>query len=150
VAGRLSPALAGKTVADVVVRLPKTLGPDVTVGRAREALADAHVHMLLLTEDGRLLGTLVRADLPAGAAPSERAMPYAVLAGRTIPPTVSAEEARQLLLGRGERRLAVVDDGGRLVGLLCLKRRLTGFCSDLDVAARASDSQETHDQGAFR
>jgi len=38
----------------------------------------------------------------------------------------------------GRRRLAVVDDGGVLVGLLCLKRTGRGFCSDLDVASRAA------------
>ncbi len=41
-----------------------------------------------------------------------------------------------MLLARGRRRLAVVDERGALLGLLCLKRRLTGFCSDADVAAR--------------
>jgi hypothetical protein len=36
-------------------------------------------------------------------------------------------------------RLAVVDDDGVLTGLLCLKRKLTGFCTDADVAARAAE-----------
>ncbi len=42
------------------------------------------------------------------------------------------------LIHRGLRRLAVVDDNGLLMGLLCLKRKLTGFCSDADVAARGA------------
>ena len=33
-------------------------------------------------------------------------------------------------------RLAVVDDGGRLLGLLCRKTRSAGHCSDRDVAER--------------
>jgi hypothetical protein len=53
-----------------------------------------------------------------------------------VPPHLPAEEAHQLLLSTGQRRRAVVDHSGRLLGLLCLKRRLTGFCSDNDVAAR--------------
>ena len=128
-----------RTVAEVVVRLPKTLGPEATVDQARSAFDDDHVHMLLLTEDGRLLGTLVRADVPPDAAGADPALRYAVLAGRTLAPTVGADEARRLLVSRDERRAAVVDAGGRLVGLLCLKRRRTGFCSDADVAARAAD-----------
>ena len=49
------------TVADVVVRLPKTLTLTTTVGEARAEFADDHVHMLLLTANGFLLGTLVPA-----------------------------------------------------------------------------------------
>ena len=92
--------------------------------------------MLLLTERGILLGTLLRCDLPAKAAGSECARTYAVLEGRTVTGEVSAEVARQLLLTWGHRRLAVVGQDGTLRGLLCLKRRLEGFCSDADVLAR--------------
>lgn len=130
-------------VYDVVVRVPKTLSPDTSVAQARSALDDRHVHMLLITDDdGRLLGTLVRNDLLEvgvdGAAP---ALDQSVLRDRTIAPDAPAEEALQLLLARGERRLAVVDRAGRLVGLLCLKRRLNGFCSDADVLERALHSR---------
>ena len=31
--------------------------------------------------------------------------------------------------------------GGRLAGLVCLKRKLTGFCCDADVAERAAEAQ---------
>ncbi|WP_206796331.1 CBS domain-containing protein [Amycolatopsis sp. MtRt-6] len=127
-------------VGEVVVRLPKTLPVDISVAQARACFADDHVHMLLLTESGRLLGTLVRDDLSdAGDGP---ALTHSHMAGRTIPADLPAEYARQLLLARGQRRLAVVDDEGVLVGLLCLKRRLTGFCSDADVAARAAERGE--------
>ncbi|WP_037314342.1 CBS domain-containing protein [Amycolatopsis orientalis] len=125
----------GPTVGDVVVRLPKTLPVDSSVEQARDCFADDHVHMLLLTESGHLMGTLVRGDLGADAV--GLALTYSRMAGRTIPADLPAEDARLLLLARGQRRLAVVADDGTLVGLLCLKRRLTGFCSDADVAARA-------------
>ena len=127
---------AATPVLDVVVRLPKTMGPRATVAEARAAFADDHVHMLLLTDKGRLLGTLVPSDLPASGAFDAPASGYATLDGRTVPPHLPAEDARQLLLSTGQRRRAVVDHSGRLLGLLCLKRRLTGFCSDKDVAAR--------------
>jgi CBS domain-containing protein len=136
----MSPSAA--TVGDLVVRLPKTLGPAATVEEAWAAFEDDHVHLLLITEGGRLLGTLTRADLADLADfvdGSEPALRHAVLEDRTLPPALPAEEARQLLIERGERRRAVVDGDGRLLGLLCLKRRLTGYCSDDDVAARAAD-----------
>ena len=142
--------LPGLLVTDVVVRLPKTLPMSTTVGDARGAFEDDHVHMLLITEGGRLLGTLVRDDLPADAEPDETAIGHAVLDGRTVAPAMDAEEARQLLLAGGERRRAVVDDDGRLIGLLCLKRRRTGFCSDEDVAARAAELLVTTSEGSLR
>ncbi len=125
------------TVADVVVRLPKTVPANASVAEARSCFADDHVHMLLFTESGRLLGTLVREDLDETA--SGPALRHARLTGRTVSADLPAEDARQLLLRRGQRRLAVVDRDGALLGLLCLKRRRTGFCSDADVAARAAE-----------
>jgi CBS domain-containing protein len=141
------PLLNGQEVADVVVRLPKTLGPRTTVAQAREAFDHDHVHMLLLTDHGRLLGTLLRTDIPAPDSDERRALAVATLQGRTISPQVIAADARHLLLRTGQRRLAVVDDSGRLLGLLCLKRRLTGFCSDADVAARAANTSSPRTSG---
>ncbi|GAA1126232.1 CBS domain-containing protein [Nocardioides aquiterrae] len=126
---------ADRVVADVVVRRPTTLDAATSVRAARTQLEDEHVHMVLLTRNGVLLGTLVRADL-ATADDAAPALAHAVLAGRTIAPTVTAEEALRELVARDERRRAVVTEDGRLVGLLCLKRRRTGFCRDRDVAAR--------------
>jgi hypothetical protein len=40
------------------------------------------------------------------------------------------------MLATGARRLAVVGDSDVLLGLLCLKRHLGGFCSDTDVCRR--------------
>ena len=127
--------LSDRTVADVVVRCPKTLDGAATVGAARAQLEDEHVHMVLLTRDDVLLGTLVRTDL-VRADDRAPALAHAVLAGRTIAATVPADDALRILVGRDERRRAVVDGDGRLVGLLCLKRRGHGFCSDQDVASR--------------
>lgn len=125
------------TVADVVVRLPKTLPLTTTVAEARAELADDHVHMLLLTANGFLIGTLVRADIAEVDSDSDLALVYATLAGRTVSPAVNAEVMRRVLISSGQRRRAVVDRDGHLVGLLCLKHKETGFCTDADVAERA-------------
>jgi CBS domain-containing protein len=131
--------LIGTTVDDVVVRMPKTLPIDISVDQARACFADDHVHMLLLTESARLMGTLVVTDLGTDLDGTEMALPHSRMSGRTIPAGTSAMDARKLLLSQEQRRLAVVGDADELVGLLCLKRRLTGFCSDADVAARAAE-----------
>jgi hypothetical protein len=54
-----------------------------------------------------------------------------------VPSATSADTVNKLLIERGLRRLAVIDHDGTLLGLMCLKRSRTGFCSDEDVASRA-------------
>lgn len=129
--------LAGVRVAEAMVTVPDTLDSGATVAEARDLFTDDHLHMLLIVEDGRLLGAVVRDDL--GHAPDTRLLALARLEGRTIAPEAAAADALAALVTTGRRRLAVVDPAGRLLGLLCLKRSGLGFCSDADVAARARE-----------
>ncbi|BDH58513.1 hypothetical protein MTP03_34520 [Tsukamurella sp. PLM1] len=127
---------ADATVNDVMLRRPTVHPADVTIGAARAALEAApKLHLLLLIRDGRVIGTLDRGDLsdPALAGDSP-ALALAELDGRTVAPDVPAERLRKDMLATGIRRLAVVDDEMRLLGLLCLKSSGTGFCSDDGVA----------------
>lgn len=133
------PPLTGLTVEDVMVTAPKTLPPTATVADARELFADDHVHMALIATRGRLLGTLVRADLTDHDDDAVPALSRSRLRGRSVALHEPAEDVRVRLIRHGLRRLAVVDDSGLLAGLLCLKRKLTGFCSDADVEARAAE-----------
>jgi CBS domain-containing protein len=135
----MSATAATALATDVMVRAPKVYGPSLTIGELRAAFADDHVHMLLVVDGGRLMGTLVRGDAPESAASVEPALPFARLAGRTVEPTARADVLRTEMVATGVRRLAVVDGDGTLLGLLCLKRHLDGFCSDADVASRAAD-----------
>lgn len=134
---RLIDQLGGATVADLMIRHPKTLPVTATVAQVRAAFEDDHVHMVLLTQAGVLRGTVVREDLFLEARDAELALAVSELVDRTVASTEPAAAACHRLLERGQRRLAVVDDDGVLVGLLCLKRRRTGLCSDTDVAARS-------------
>lgn len=127
--------LGDADVRSAVVTCPRTWGRGTTVGQARTAFLDDHLHMLLLTEGDRLLGTVVREDL-AGAPAGDLVVHRAVLEGRTVEPGATVEAVRRSMLRRGQRRVAVVDDAGRLLGLLCLKRHGGGFCRDEDVRAR--------------
>jgi CBS-domain-containing membrane protein len=128
-------------VSDVMLRHPKVLDAQATVDQARAALTDDHVHMVLLTEGSTLVGTLVRTDLPHPIQRSDQgsgpALPWSTLRDRTVPSATSADTVNKLLIERGLRRLAVIDHDGTLLGLMCLKRSRTGFCSDEDVASRA-------------
>lgn len=134
-----APVLTGRTVADVMASTPRTLPPTTTVADARAFFEDDHVHMALIAASGVLLGTLVRADLVGSeVGASVPALSRSLLDGRLVGGDERAEEVRMRMIDRGQRRLAVVDGSGLLVGLLCLKRKLTGFCSDADIAARAA------------
>jgi CBS-domain-containing membrane protein len=128
-------------VSDAMLRYPKVLDAQATVDEARAALTDDHVHMVLLTEGSTLVGTLVRTDLPHPIQRSDQgsgpALPWSTLRDRTVPSATSADTVNKLLIERGLRRLAVIDHDGTLLGLMCLKRSRTGFCSDEDVASRA-------------
>jgi CBS-domain-containing membrane protein len=139
----------------VMIRSPKVLPASATVGEVRAQLRDDHVHMVLLVsssaygvtaDDGhrRLTGTLVRDDVPPTLADEEPALPHASLTDRTVHPDAHASDVQHRLALGGERRLAVVDADGDLVGLLCLKRHGRGFCADENVHARAAENVNPH------
>lgn len=129
-------AIRGGRVLDAVVTRPTTCRPETTVAQARALFADDHVHALLVVDGSQLLAVVERADLDRSDGPVR---PLGRLAGRTVGPGADLHRTHQLLLREGRRRMAVVDEGGRLLGLLCLKRHGRGFCSDDDVRARAEE-----------
>jgi CBS-domain-containing membrane protein len=141
---------------DVMLREPAVLSSAAALDEVVALFASTHVHMVVLTDTGRLggklAGTLLRTDLPPtprgpGAdsstdwAPNEGkpAVTWARALGRTTHAEFPAAWALSLLNARGQRRSAVIDDDGRLLGMLCVKRHGQGFCSDDDVLARRRD-----------
>lgn len=130
-------AAATDTVDDVMLRAPQVWGAATTVAEARDAFDD-HVHAVLIVEHRALLAVLERADLH-DADPGSAACAVGRLAGRLIAPTADADTTRLQMVAATRRRLAVVDDTGTLLGLLCLKRSGLGFCSDANVAARVAN-----------
>ena len=125
-----------ETVADVMVRHPKLCHEDSTVGDVRQLFADDHVHAVLIMSGTRLLTVIDRADLGPEAADSAPAARLGRLSGRVTTPTAPADTALQQMIAASRRRLAVLGPDGTLLGLLCLKRSGTGFCSDENVHQR--------------
>ncbi len=146
--GAPAPVSTGHTVAEVMLRRPKVLPVGAAVGQVRATFEDDHVHMVLLTRGSLLCGTVVRGDVPDTASNAQKAVCFAHLTGRTVPATAPADAVLQWLVARQQRRLAVVDDDGLLVGLLCLKARGTGFCSDADVTAHVPMGAATERRAA--
>ncbi|MBW8482628.1 CBS domain-containing protein [Actinomadura parmotrematis] len=136
------PAPPAATVADAMIRSPKVHGPATTVAEARAALANEHVHAVLIVDGAAPAATLVavveRPDLDARP-PHDAARRAGTLHGRTVPPGADLDIIRQAMTAARRRRLAVTDPDGRLLGLLCLKRTGLGFCSEAGIRARAAD-----------
>jgi hypothetical protein len=122
-----------------MITCQKTHGPDSVLGDIRAFFEDDHVHMaLVVATDGRLVTTIERPDLPAGSPARTPAADLGTLAGRTARPQAALDAATAVLLRERRRRLAVVDDRGRLLGLLCLKQDGTGYCSADGIRERAA------------
>jgi predicted transcriptional regulator len=130
-------------VADAMVTIPVTHPREATVADMRRLFLDEHVHMALLL-DGRLLVAAVeREDLDPMVAENGAAGDVGSLRGRTIPADASVSEAFESMRAASRRRLAVTNERGELVGLLCLKTSGAGFCSDADVRSRKQPDGRT-------
>lgn len=128
----------GGIVAGAMIHAPKISPGATTVAEVRGAFHDDHVHCVLIVENGNLLAVVERPDVE-GAEPATPARLIGSVHGRVIGPEADLATAWQMMTSQQRRRLAVVDDHGALLGLLCLKRTGLGFCSDADVQARAAD-----------
>lgn len=132
------------TVRDAMLRRPTVHPADLTVGQAQAEL-DAHPkrHMLVLVADGVLTSTITRSDLHSDVDPNAEASTIGTLIGRTVGPDGDVEDAHRAMLLRGHRRVAVVDEHMHLLGLLCLKRSRSGFCTDAGVAALRAERRRS-------
>jgi CBS domain-containing protein len=135
--------IVGQTVADAMLHKPKTVTPGFDVAHLHAFFEDEHVHAaLVLDAAGQLLSVVTRGDLEG----HEADVPVAALGcleGRVVSPDADLARTWQAMVGGHLRRLAVTDpDDGTLLGLLCLNRSRLGFCSDSNVAERASSTPD--------
>jgi hypothetical protein len=140
---------AWPTVEEAMLGSAKLHGRATTAAELRALFTDEHVHCALLVEAGRLVAVVGNDDL--GSAPADAlAACYGRLGGRVVYPGADLEATRLSMLGQGRRRLAVIDEDGMLLGLLCLKRSGLGFCTDCDVQARARERRQAGPAGRNR
>lgn len=126
-------------VKDAMITCPKTLSEDSSVEEVRRFFADDHVHLALIVDlNGRLPTTLERSGIPAETTGTTKASGFGTILGRTVEPQQSLGAATATRQSAGRRRLAVGDDEGKLLGLLCRKRTGLSFCNNARVAARAA------------
>lgn len=138
-------------VSDAMVRCPMTHAPDCGVEAIRAVFDNDHVSMaLIVATDGRLVTTIERPDLAPTISNSTPVSDLGTLIGRTVGPAAALDAVTATLLREGRRRLAVIDDSGRLLGLLCLRRDGTGYCSDQGIRARENERRRAEATAAQR
>jgi hypothetical protein len=124
-----------------MVTVPKLHGMDTPLEDIRSLFEDDQVHMALIVAEGRLITTIERSDLVESFPGSTPASQVGTLVGRTVGPDRPLDEVTAALKRSGRRRLVVADGSGGLLGLLCLKRDGSGYCSDDGVRQRDAESR---------
>lgn len=113
------------TVADVMLRQPKTLAAGATVAEARQALESQSTHMLLLVDGDRFRGAVTA--IPADADPGDPALTFVDSSAPVVTEDTPVSAALARLEHRPSGRLVVLD-GDRLAGLVCLAKDGVTFC----------------------
>jgi predicted transcriptional regulator len=122
---------AGQTVAEVMIKRPKTVAAGASVSDARQVFANPRVQVCpLVADDGRVVGELTRESIPASADDGAPATQFSSGMPDMIAPGDSMADAMRRLEQLDSERLTVVDADGHLAGLLCLNRRNGQFCVD--------------------
>ena len=140
-ADQLDAAGKPQTVADAMIQAPKTSGPEAAVRDMKALFENDKVHAVLIVDGDVLLAVVERSDLDQSTSDEASALSVGRLSGRVVTGDHSLQAAHRWMTGSCARRLAVVDEDGRLVGLLCLKRDGRGFCSSADLQSRADARQ---------
>jgi IMP dehydrogenase len=109
-------------VREALVADPRVLPADAPVREAAELLTHPHVRNVLVTDEGRFLGSVTGETIVAAVA---RGADLAASTVRdvcdgdlpTVPPDLPLDEALHLMAEEGLERLPVVENG-RLLGVL--------------------------------
>ena len=127
--------MAHQTVQEAMTSNPAAITPDTTAQEAARLMKSEDVGALPVVEDGRLTSVITDRDLAIRGVAEGAGVdtPVRELASKdvvTIDPQQSIEEAARLMGQHQVRRLPVVEEDGRLVGML----------AQADVAAAGHDT----------
>jgi CBS domain-containing protein len=111
---------------------PKSVSRDASVGDARILFANPKNRLLLVVDDDDLyVGHVLRGDVPESEPDEAPLLSHVRRECPTIGPDDSVADALPSASEAFDNRLVVVDDDGRLEGLLCLNKRDGYLCVDL-------------------
>jgi CBS domain-containing protein len=124
------------TVRDVMTKNPRAVEPSTTLVDAARNMRDENVGPLPIVDDGRVVGMLTDRDIVVRAI-AEGRDPSSTTVGEiasrelvTVDPDQSLDEAARLMAQHQVRRLPVVEEDGRLAGIV----------AQADVATAGDDS----------
>jgi CBS domain-containing protein len=120
---------AGQRIGDVMVRRPKSLPVDATVGDVRRKLENPSLRNVVLLDGPAFAGLVDRGEVPADAPDSAPAREFAVSDVPTTTPDVPVPDVLAAMDADQLSRLVVLDaDGCTFAGLVCLDHTGEGFC----------------------
>lgn len=139
-----------------VIMNPITLQPDHKVREAMAIMDKYHISGLPITNDDKLIGILTNRDLRFFDDPDQSITDLMTKEGLvTCPPGTTLEDAKRILHTNRIEKLPVVDDMGRLCGLITIKditkiEKFPNSCKDefgrLRVGAAVGTSEDTMDR----
>ena len=127
----------GTSVQDLMTSNPKTIASESSVVEAAKIMRDENVGIVPIVEGERLVGTITDRDIAikvVAEGKDARSTTVGQVASRdlvTVDPQQDLDEALRLMAQHQVRRLPVVEEDGRLVGIL----------AQADVAREASPQQ---------
>jgi CBS domain-containing protein len=126
-----------KSIKEVMTPSPTTVEPDASVVEAARTMRERDTGIVPVVENGKLIGTVTDRDIvvrliaegrdPASATVREIASTDLV----TVDPQQELDEGLRLMAQHKVRRLPVVEEDGRLVGIV----------SQADVARQEDDAR---------
>jgi CBS domain-containing protein len=115
-----------QTVQEAMTANPTTVTPDTSAREAARIMKNEDTGIVPIVESDRLVGVITDRDLTLQivAEGGNAETPVAQIAAKelvTVDPQQSLEEAARLMAEHQVRRLPVVEEDGRLVGILAQK-----------------------------
>ena len=127
----------GQRIREVMTSNPSTIEPDKNVVEAARIMKQEDAGVVPVTENGRLTGMVTDRDIAVrvvAEGKDPQATPVREVASKdlvTIDPQQDLDEALRLMAQHQIRRLPVVEEDGRLVGVV----------AQADVARKGDDAQ---------
>jgi CBS domain-containing protein len=126
-----------QSIQELMSSNPRTVSPEQTAADAARLMRDENVGLIPVVEGERLVGTVTDRDITIRVVAEEkdpastRVQEIASTDLVTVDPQQDLDEALRLMAQHQVRRLPVVEEDGRLVGIV----------AQADVARAGSDSQ---------
>ena len=127
----------GQRIRDIMTSNPSTVEPDKTVVDAARIMKQEDAGVVPVTENGRLTGMVTDRDIAIRVVAEGRdpqSTPVREVASKdlvTVDPQQDLDEALRLMAQHQVRRLPVVEEDGRLVGVV----------AQADVARQGDDTK---------